>query len=241
MPKKTTSPAVKLTPLKVQSVDKPAKKGEVPTLKVCGDYPFQYNEASAIAKKAGSLMKELKPNMLPAALKEIYEHNSDKSWEAVSSANLQDKDGNVTRVTFSAKYSEVTAEVAEQTFSRLKTREGEPADVNNYFCFTMQGEFDSSAFLNTEGRFDKKKYEAIMKAMEGVSRTLGIPNPLSTKRTVAPLPSFHARRWVDFDAKANETITENIPNQINFVPCPNVLTGKLVGEDEEGEENGTKK
>jgi hypothetical protein len=215
-----------LAPLKVKAVEKAAKKGDIPTIMVEGDYPTRYNEAAAVKKDAEGLMADMKPVMLPDAMAELYRHNAEKPWDAISSVKLQDDSGEVTRITFSSKYSAVAPAMAEALFGEIKTKDGKKPDINDYLVRTMVGTFDSSVFLGPDGRFDQKKYDKIKAALDAVSRELGITNPLSTNETVVPLPDFHARRWMDFSEVTNRKITEVIPNQINFVPCPKAAEGE---------------
>lgn len=209
-----------LEPLTVKSVAQPVKKGDLPTLLVNGDYPSRYNEASAIKKAAEEFMSELRPILLPDAIAEIYRHNSERPWEPISSVKLQDENENVTRVTFTSKYSDITASVAEALFDTLKTKDGKKPDINNYLARTMVGTFDSAVFLGPDGKFDQKRYEKFVTVIDKVSKELGVTNPLSTHETVAPLPDFHSRRWMDFDVMANQKISEVIQNQTNLVPQP---------------------
>ena len=139
---------------------------------------------------------------------------------------VADDAGEVTRITFSSKYSGVAAAMAEALFGEIKTKDGKKPDINDYLARTMVGSFDSSVFLGPDGRFDQKRYDKIHAAMETVARELGVANPLSTSETVLPLPDFHARRWMDFSLETNKRITEVIPNQVNFVPCPKAAEGE---------------
>lgn len=222
MAKKTVSKEpIKLAPIKVKSITKPTKKGEIPTIMVEGNCAEQYNEYHAIEEDAKGQQKELKRVMTPEAITELFKRNSEKPWEAISSVKLQDETDSVTRITFMAKYSDVQPVVVEALFNVIKTVKGEKPNVNDYFCRTMVGEFNNDVFLNAEGRFDQKRYDAIMKALADVCREEGIQaTPLATKEVVRPLPDFHNRRWMDFGPKTNEQITAVVPNQINFYSCP---------------------
>lgn len=240
MPKAKTPPRPKhqLAPLSVKANQKPVKTGEVVKLLVDGDYPTRYNEASAIAKDAEQLMEELKPVMSPDAISELFLHNEQTPWEPIKSVSLQDDEHNVTRISFTAKYKEVDVIRAEALFRSLKLRakEGEKAkapDINDYLAYTMLGKWNSEAFLGEDGKFSKERYDRIMKALDAVSKELGIQNPLSTSQAVMPLPTFATRRWHDFDKAANVEIAQVIQNQVTFTPCPNAVTGKMVGEKDE--------
>lgn len=224
--KKNGTPKNVLAPLKVKSIEKAVKKGDIPTIKVEGDYPSRYNEAAAVKKDAEGLMTDLKPIMLPDALAELFRHNSERPWDAISSVKLQDDAEEVTRITFSAKYSAVAAAMAEALFGEIKTKTGKKPDINDYLIRTMVGTFDSTVFLGADGRFDQKRYDKIFGALEAVSKELGIANPLSTSESVQPLPDFHNRRWMDFDLATNQKISQVIQNQVNFVPCPKAAEGE---------------
>jgi hypothetical protein len=205
---------------------KAMKKGDIPTILVDGDYPTRYNEAAAVMKDAEELMKDLKPVMLPDALAELFRHNSERPWDAISSVKLQDDAEEVTRVTFTSKYSTVAPAIAEALFGEIRTKAGKKPDINDYLVRTMVGTFDSTVFLGADGRFDKTRYEKIFSALEAVAKELGIVNPLSTSETVQPLPDFHNRRWMDFDLETNQKISGVVKNQTNFVPCPKAAEGE---------------
>lgn len=238
---KKTAPKNVLEPLHVKLSEKPVKTGDVMKVLVSDNYPTRYNTASSISKQADKLMSEMKPAMAPDAVKRLIAENVVHPWEPIASVAYQDPEGNVTRVSFTSKYKEVPAKIAEDLFNglRCRPREGEKdgatADINDYMQRTVVGTFNSESFLDEDGRFDKNRYDKIMAALDKVSRELGIQNPLSTVETVKPLPTFHARRWVDFDSETNEKITRMLPNQLVFSPCPNVITGKMVGEEDEAE------
>jgi hypothetical protein len=224
--KKNGKPKHVLDPLKVKAVEQAIKPGDIPIIRVAGDYPTRYNDAAAVVKDAEQYMKDLKPIMQPDALAEIFRHNSDKPWDPIASVKFQDDADSVLMVSFTAKYSPTTAAVAEALFKGIKTKNGDAPDINNYLTRTMVGKFDSTCFLGPDGKFDRRKYTAIFEALRGVAQQLGISNPLSTEETVIPMPDFHARRWMDFSVETNKRIAEEIKNQINFVPKPKAATGE---------------
>lgn len=207
-----------LKPLKVKTVEKAVKKGDVPVILVEGDYCSRYNEAAAIVDDADGLLKALKPLMMPDALSEIYRHNSERPWEPIVSVVLQDEQGKKTRLSFTSSYKDSTAVIVEALFGELTTTKDQKANVNDYVARTMEGSFDSNAFLGPDGKFSQERYDAITKAMADVAAKLGINNPLSTVETVKPLKDFHARRWLDFDRAANEKITRVLQNTVQVVP-----------------------
>ena len=220
MTKKPTVKKHELLPLKVKSVEKALKKGDIPTVLVEGDYPTRYNEAAAIVKEAEALMVDLKPILLPDAMSELYRHNSDKPWDPISSVKLQDDAKEVVRVTFVNKYSSTAPVAAEALFADIRTKDGKKPDINNYLTRTLVGSLDSKAFLGSDGKFDKLRYDKISAALTLVCAELGIDNPLSISEAVIPMPDFHGRRWMDFDAATNQRISEVVRNQINFTACP---------------------
>jgi len=236
--KQRESGTPKLEPLHVVLESKPLKKGDVVTIQVGDDYPTRYNTASSIAKQAAELMGSLKSAILPDALERFLDINGTNPFEPVSSIAYQDPDGNVLRVSFPIKYKEVPVEALEKLFASIRRRpqdeeeEEKPVDINDYIQRTVVGTFDSGAFQGSDGAFDKKRYDAIMGAMEEVAKKFGIANPLTTQETIKPLPRFHTQRWVDFDIATNRRISTVMPNQTQFSPCPNVVTGKMAGEPE---------
>lgn len=231
----------KLLPLTVAVDSKPERKGDVVTVQVAGDYCSRYNEASAIAKQATEIMKRLKPAMEPEFIARVCHENTEHPWQPITSIAFEDEEHNVTRLSFTSKYGQVEPAVVEALFGSLKVRSLEDkgittdADVNNYVGHTLQASFNSDCFLDEEGRFDGVRYTKIRNALNAVCAELGIANPLTTQKVIKPLPTFHTRRWVDFDAASNERISELIPNQISFTPCPNTKTGKMCGELEDEE------
>lgn len=231
----TKKQPAKLAPIRVKLLEKPVKAGEVMTVAVEGDYCSRYNEASAIAKAAGDLMTDLKPSMLPDALVRIFENNTKTPFELINSVAFRDEQDNVTRVSFTAKYSDTTAQEVEELFGGLKTTHGTTANVNDYMARTVEAQFDSKVFHDAEGRFDKEKYDRIVEALDKVCKELDVPNPLSSKVTVKPLASFHQRRWNDFSIADNRAISKVLKNTVTFTPCPNAVTGLMYGEKKEEE------
>jgi len=229
--KLTAAPKNTLAPLRVKTLEKPVKTGDVLTVLIENDYPSQYNEASSIMKKAEKLMKDLKPAMLPYAITNVFEQNSSKPWEPITSVAFQDDNANVTQISFTSKYADTTAQIAEALFGNLKTRDGKPANVNDYMARTIIASFDSTVFQGADGKFDKARYNKIVAALDDVCLELGVKNPISTVEVVKPLPSFHTRRWADFDLEINHKISKVLQNQMTFTPRPNVKTGKMAGED----------
>jgi hypothetical protein len=231
MPKKPVKEVTKLDPIKVRAVEKAVKSGDIPVITVEGDCSTKYNAYKAISEDAEGQMAELKRVMLPDALGELYSHNTERPWQPISSVKLQDDNSNVTRVTFTSKYLAAAVAVVEAVFGSIKTKDGKKVDVNNYFTRTMVGEFDSAVFLGADGKFEQKRYDAIMEALDGVCERLKIQSrPLVTHEAVIPMPDFKARRWMDFDAATNQRITDAVPNQINFVPCPNAKSADRSDE-----------
>lgn len=233
MAKKTAAPKTTLTPLRVKTLEKPVQKGEVLTVMVEDDYPTRFNEASSIMKAAEQLMKDLKPAMMPLALTNVFDQNSEKPWEPIASVAFQDPNANVTRISFTSKYADTTAEIAEGLFGSIKTKTGAAPNVNDYMARTLVASFDSTVFQGADGKFDKARYDKIVAALEVVSKELNVKNPLSTVETVKPLPSFHTRRWNDFDKATNLKISKVLQNQMSFTSCPNATTGLMAGEQPE--------
>lgn len=231
MAKKPAAPKNTLAPLRVKTLAKPVKTGDVLTVLVEDDYPSRYNEASSIGKAADQLMKDLKPAMSPDAVARIFDQNSEKPWEPIASVAFQDDKDNVVRISFTSKYTDTTAEIAEALFGDLKTKDGKATDVNDYMARTVVASFDSTVFQGADGKFDKARYDKIVAALDTACKELDVKNPLSTAVVVKPLPSFHTRRWTDFDKVTNQKISKVLQNQIAFTPCPNAKTGLMIGEE----------
>lgn len=220
-----------LAPLKIKTVEKPVKTGDVVTINVEGDYASRYNEASAICKGAEALMKELKPAMLPLAVSEIFTQNTTNPNEPIVSVAFRDEKDNVLRISLVNKFGNLTVPAVEALFKGLKTKDNVEANINNYLARTVEAKFDSAVFKGADGKFDKERYDKIVTALDGVSKELGVANPLSTQIAVEPMPNFSTRRWLDFDLAANLLISKVITNQVTFTPCPNAVTGLMAGEE----------
>jgi len=224
-----------LAPLKIKALEKPLKTGDVVTINVEGDYPSKYNEASAIAKGAEKIMKDYKPAMLPLAVDEIFTQNTTNPNEPIVSVAFRDEKDNVLRISMTSKYGDVTAEAVQELFKGLKKKDKTEANINDYVERTVEARFDSTVFRGADGKFDRERYDKIVAALDGVSKELGIVNPLSTQIVVKPFANFSTRRWLDFDKATNVQISKVITNQITFTPCPNAVTGLMVGEEPEKE------
>lgn len=222
-----------LAPLKIKALEKPLKTGDVVTLNVEGDYPSRYNEASAISKGAEEIMKDLKPAMMPLAIDEVFTQNTVNPNEPIISVAFRDEKDNVTRISMTGKYGDLTAEGVEALFKDMKKKDDAVANVNDYVARTVEAAFDSSVFIGQDGKLDEARYNKLVKALDAVCKDMEIKNPLTTKIVVKPLPNFGTRRWLDFDKVTNLRISKVIKNTFTFTPCPNAVTGLMCGETKE--------
>jgi hypothetical protein len=222
--------------VKVTQADEPAKKGDIPIIQVEGDTMKRFNEAKARIKDAEDVIKELEPVVKQTAMQHIFTNNCrEDCLNPLTSVKLQDlevdeelpkndpnrlKPGEITRVSFTAKYNSCNTEQVEMVIGGMKGR-----NVNEYVTETLAATFDDSVFLDGDGNFDKTIYNKFRVAIERVATELGLKNPdgtvntpLKTKRVLVTKEDFHERRFKDFDVEENFLLAKVLPNTIQCAP-----------------------
>jgi hypothetical protein len=206
--------------------DKPDKE-EIPVVQIEGDICKRFNEAKKQMKDAEAVIKELQGTIHQRAMEKIFAHNCDPNClKPLTSVKLQDvtvdeedesvrTPGEVTRVSFTARYNNCDTEQVDAAFQDFKGR-----DINDYVVETIAAKFDDSVFLDADGNFDLVAYNKFRIAIEKVAKDLGmvkdgkVQSPLGTKRVLKTKPDFHERRFRDFDEEENFTLAKVLPNTI---------------------------
>ena len=74
-------------------------------------------------------------------------------------------------------------------------------------------------FLDENGDFSTRKYNAYLKAVETVAAKFGDVCPLSTSKAVTPRDGWHERRWLAFKQEdAQYELISLMPNTEQIVP-----------------------
>lgn len=189
------------------------KKDEIPAFKEQGDICARFNVAKANLKAAEAVVAELEPELKQAALPNLYEFNVANPNNPTSSVKLVDGEGAVVRVSFTKRYSASDADVAEQVFKGLG------ADINLYVQRTIKVAFDNKVFLDADGSFSEKTYNAFKKVIDDTAKKLGVVSPLTGKEVVEPKPDFHDKRWEAFPTVESQgKLTEALKNAISLTP-----------------------
>lgn len=218
--------------VKVTETEPASKTGDIPIVPVEGDTMKRFNEAKARFKDAEEVIKELQPILHQTAMQYIFDHNCSRACtNQLTSVKLQDittdeelpkndpkrvVHGEITRVSFTARYNNCNADQVEAVFSTMKGR-----NVNDYVTETLAASFDSKVFLDADGNFDKKVYDKFRVAIERVATELGLKNedgsvksPLTTQRVLVTKEGFHEQRFKDFDVEENFVLAKVLPNTI---------------------------
>ena len=79
--------------------------------------------------------------------------------------------------------------------------------------------FDSKVFLDGDGNFSQKTYEAFRKAVEQVAQKLGVACPLETEKVVTPKETFHVERWKVIPSPDDQArVSALVKNTVQVVP-----------------------
>lgn len=235
----------RLGAVKTNEVETPAKKGEIPVVKIDGDTCKRFNEAKKAIKDAEGVINELQGVIHEQAKQAIFAHNCDPNClQALTSVKLQDQSydeedeekknpipGEVTRVSFTSRYNNCDTEQVDAAFGSFDpVPDGKGGkvhrDINDYVVETIAAKFDDSVFMDADGNFDLVAYNKFRLAIEKVAKELGmvdaetgkVKSPLGTKRVLKVKPDFHDRRFRDFNEEENFTLTNVLPNTIQCAP-----------------------
>lgn len=174
----------------------------------------EFNKARAAFKQAEAQMKELEPQVKKLGVREWIKMNVDNSpAEPITSIKMVDSNGSETRLTGMDKYpicdAEPVAAVFEEQFGK---------DVNQYVQFTLKASFNSKVFLNADGDFDQRIYEAFKAAIDATAKKLNVPSPLEATKVLQPKPGFHKDRWTEFNVIQQTQIHEVLPCTVTLTP-----------------------
>jgi hypothetical protein len=233
--------------VKVNETETTAKKDEIPVVQMEGDTCKRFNEAKKQIKDAEAVIKELESVVHSHAMTAIFAHNCDPNClQSITSVKLQDikvdeedetkrEPGEVTRVSFTARYNNCDTAQVDATFSNFPpVPDGKGGkvhrDINEYVVETIAAKFDDSVFMDAEGNFDLVAYNKFRLAIEKVAKDLGmidaetgkVKSPLGTKRVLKVKPDFHQRRFRDFNEDENFTLANVLPNTIQCAPVRTV-------------------
>mgnify|MGYP003346645498 CR=1 FL=1 len=206
-----------MTALKKLKVAIPATAPEStkPTVSVPGDLVTQYNEANRVAKDAEKLMAKLAPDLKQAALEHLYGFNIEHPTAPLTTVAVQDEEGSSANVSFKNAYGKEVDEA--KALAALESVGCQ--DPNLYLAESLKVTFDGSAFVDENGDVRLAYYRAMQAAAQSVADKFGLPNPLATKKVVTIRPAFHESRFAMWPTvKAQEQLTESIPNQISLTP-----------------------
>jgi len=181
----------------------------------------EFNKARAAQKAAEAVVKELEPQVKEAGVREWIKANVENApGEPITSIKLVDQNGSETRLTGMDKYpmadSEPVVELFEGALSD-KVKELKE-DVNSYVQFTLKAAFDSKVFLDAEGDFSEKIYQAFKKAIDETAKKLNVVSPLSAAQVLSPKPGFHKDRWNKFNVVQQTQIYKVLPNTVTLTP-----------------------
>jgi hypothetical protein len=233
--------------VKVNETETTAKKDEIPVIQMEGDTCKRFNEAKKQIKDAEAVIKLLESVVHEKAMTAIFAHNCDPNClQQLTSVKLQDIEvdeeneskrtpGEVTRVSFTARYNNCDTAQVDATFSAFPpVSDGKGGkvhrDINDYVVETIAAKFDDSVFMDAEGNFDLVAYNKFRTAIEKVAKDLGmidpesgkVLSPLGTKRVLKVKPDFHQRRFRDFNEDENFTLANVLPNTIQCAPVRTV-------------------
>lgn len=233
--------------VKVNDTETTTKKDEIPVVQLEGDTCKRFNEAKKQIKDAEAVINELQKIVHSHAMTAIFAHNCDPNClQPLTSVKLQDIEvdeedgtkrtpGEVTRVSFTARYNNCDTAQVDATFSNFApVSDGKGGkvhrDINEYVVETIAAKFDDSVFMDAEGNFDLAAYNKFRLAIEKVAKDLGmidaetgkVKSPLGTKRVLKVKPDFHERRFRDFNEDENFTLANVLPNTIQCAPVRTV-------------------
>jgi hypothetical protein len=225
--------------VRVNETEEETKKDKIPVVQIEGDTCQRFNEAKKAIKDAEAVIKELESTIHEKAMQHIFAHNCNTNClQPLTSVKLQDVKvdeedetiripGEVTRVSFTAKYNNCDTAQVDATFANfpaVRGADGKPVhrDINDYVVETVAAKFDDSVFMDAEGNFDLTAYNKFRTAIEKVARELDmvdaetgkVKSPLGTKRVLKVKPDFHQRRFREFSKEENFTLANVLPNTI---------------------------
>jgi len=208
---------------------------DIPVIQVEGDVVKRFNEAKDQIEKAKLVIEALAPDLLERGLRAVFKHNIARSGntdEQISSVRLQDTSGKPAKgqeekvetvlFTWSKRNNKCNSKNVEAFFKGMSggfTLGGEKIVRSNYADWVTEGEFDTDVFIDPETKkFDMKRYEAFVAALDEVAKKYKVANPLSVTKVMVPTVDFHTRRFKDFDLNTNVDLTEVLPTTLQLEP-----------------------
>jgi hypothetical protein len=206
--------------LKVKMTTPGVKPGDIPVVNVESDLISQYNKADAQKKAAEGVMNDLKPEILELGLSEVFKRSCADPLNPTPTVKLQDDEGEVLRVEFTKRYGNIPDDgEADELFEQITDGDGNPVDINRYVQEVVVAKFDDKVFYDAEGNFVPKVYDTFRKAVEEVSRKLGVACPRETTKVFTPKEVFHMERFKTFpDPDVQAKLTVVMPNVTRIVP-----------------------
>ncbi len=207
--------------LKSNGVNLPEQKkkaSNVITLAVKGRDIRKYNRLDAVEKAAKKKKEAIRPLFLAQALTHLFATNCGETKKPITSLNLQDDSQASAQMSFTARYGKIDPKEVASVFASLKRKDGKPANPNDYINCTVEAAWDSSAFVNSRGKFDAVRAMKFVRAVRRVAKELGVKNPLTFTKVFAAKPNFHEVRWAEFKPEDQVLISTCIPNTVNVSP-----------------------
>jgi hypothetical protein len=174
------------------------------------------------------------PDLIERGLRAVFKHNIARSGntdEQISSVRLQDKAEKPDKAakeeekvetalfTWTRKNTKCNSKNVETFFRELALLPAEGPKIvrSNYADWAVVSEFNTDVFIDPKtGKFSQERYEAFVKALEGVSQKLDVVNPLSTSKVMVAVADFHTRRFKDFNLETNVTLTQVLPTTVKL-------------------------
>lgn len=214
MPLKSLNVALNEQPKKTSS--------DIKTVTVGGSIVADFNRAAVAAKKAEVAAEEARASVLEIGLPEYFAVATANPDTPPSSVKLQDDTGSVVLLSLTNSYRDVDPEAAEQVLNEFG------AEIEKHAQYVVAAKFDDKIFVNANGKFSKKIYEAYRSAIERVTAQLvrdgvlpvGTATPLTGKEVARVFPSFHHDRWSKFTSEQQAEIHRVIPATVALKPQP---------------------
>jgi len=209
---------------------------DIPVIELEGDTVQRFNDAKDQIAKAEKVIEALAPDLIQRGLRAVFKHNiahSDNTDEQISSVRLQDAptkpakeakpDEKVESVmfTWSKRNTKCNSKKVEAFFSELARVPTLLFKLvrSNYADWVTEAEFNTDVFIDPQTKkFDPKRYDAFVAALDEVAAKYKVANPLSVSKVMKPTADFHTRRFKDFGLETNVTLTQVLPTTVQLEP-----------------------
>ena len=208
-----------ISKLKGLEVEKSASKKVIKSVSVIGNNISKYVKASLIKKEAEEDMLKYGPSIVDDGCLLIAQTNcaSESEKDRITSINLVDQQGSAIQVSWTGKALKINEETFEEEFSRVKTVDGEAADISTFLEYRAKVAFDEKVF-ETDGNFDAKKFNAFKSKLDTLCAEVGIENPIRVTQVAAPKTDFSTIRWTAFDVDTNVRLQKTVPFSVSLKP-----------------------